>query len=118
MFDCSNAFKYLQVAATHPVEIASLLCNLKQYGVILTVPELLQMGWRGSLKTLISRLQVKYSNDFDSMLEKERLNIIKAMSLVEKCGFDDYNPQNVIECLRECGVEGEKYRQVVYAGFQ
>lgn len=119
MFGCGNkAFKYLQVIACNPIEIGTLLINLQQYGVYLTVDELLKMGWQDSLKTLVTRLRTKYREEFESIFEKEKSNIIKAMSLVKECEFEDYNPRNVVQCLKECGVHGEKYTQLVYTGFR
>ena len=117
MFDMFQNARCLAVVARHAGEIHRLLRNLEErYQIRLSVDELLNLTWQAHLKNLVRRLRDRAGDGFDQVIKSERDNIVQCVRLIKECEFPDFSAAAVLECLRECGLRGATYENIVREG--
>ena len=117
MFDFARTAKYTQILLQNPGEVAAIIANLQKHGIYVSALELMQMGWRDSLKYLIEQFKARYKDKFDAVIESEMSIILRAMQLIKQYGYDDFTPRNIIETLHLNGVNPKPYEQAITEGF-
>lgn len=82
-----------------------------RYGIRMSIPEILRLGWRGTLRRVISHFNPA---DYPQLFAEERDSLITALRILKKLPLvEPYNEDTVTEIFQEESVPAEYYQPVL-----